>query len=286
METRNSSPIEYDQILSRFSVRRYLPDKLGQQRITEIRSLSSSRMVLYLKTVFSCDIFEYDLKSKTSGALGAFGRIFNAPYFLAPYTVGDTNSLIDLGYRTQQIVLRLWRWGIGTCYIGCVHHQKRVKELLALPSDARIASLVAFGISAQDQSKYVYQRISQAFARSKKRLEYNELFLDNSIEKYYQLSEDHKKIIEAGRQAPSATNAQPWRFKIEGDYFVISANRKSVSKVYDPNQEYVLHDAGICMANISLAGESFGKKIDWELLTDMNEPLSEQRIRLARYKIY
>ena len=286
METRNSSPIEYDQILSRFSVRRYLPDKLGQQRITEIRSLSSSRMVLYLKTVFSCDIFEYDLKSKTSGALGAFGRIFNAPYFLAPYTVGDTNSLTDLGYRTQQIVLRLWRWGIGTCYIGCVHHQKRVKELLALPSDARIASLVAFGISAQDQSKYVYQRISQAFARSKKRLEYNELFLDNSIEKYYQLSEDHKKIIEAGRQAPSATNAQPWRFKIEGDYFVISANRKSVSKVYDPNQEYVLHDAGICMANISLAGESFGKKIDWELLTDMNEPLSEQRIRLARYKIY
>jgi len=285
MNTRNSSQIEYDQILGRFSVRRYLPDKLDRQRINDFKSLSSSGGVLQLKNVFSCDIFEYDPKSKSSGALGAFGRIFNAPYFLAPYILGETNPLVDLGYRTQQIVLVLWRGGIGTCYIGCVHHQKRVEELLALPADARIASLVARGIPAPDQAKYVYQRISQAFARSKKRLGLNELFIDGSIEKYNQLSEDQKKVIEAGRQAPSATNAQPWRFKIDGDFFVILVNRKTFSKVYDLNQEYVLHDAGICMANISMAGHSLGKKIDWELLTDTNKLYSEQQISLARFKI-
>lgn len=285
MEPRNSSPIEYDQILSRFSVRRYLPDKFDHQRINEIKSLSSSGKVLQLKNVFSCNIFEYDLNRKSSGALGAFGRIFKAPYFLAPYVLGDTKSLIDLGYRTQQVVLNLWRDGIGSCYIGCVHHQKRVKELLGLPSDAHIVSLFAFGTPAQDQSKFFYQKITQAFAQSKRRLELNDLFLDNSIEKYNRLGENQKKIIEAGRQAPSATNAQPWRFKIDGDYFVILTIRKPVGKIYDLNQNYLLHDVGICMANIDLAGESLGKKIKWEMLANTHENSEEQLIRIARYKI-
>lgn len=285
MESRNSPSIEYDQILSRFSVRRYLPDKYDHQRINEIKSLSSLGMVLRLNDVFSCNIFEYDLNKRTSGALGAFGRIFKAPYFLAPYVLGDTNSLVSLGYRTQQIVINLWRDGIGSCYIGCVHHQKRVKELLGLPSDAHIVSLVAFGTPALDQSKYFYQKVTQAIAQSKKRLELHELFLDDSFKKYNQLNEKNKKIIEAGRQAPSATNSQPWRFKIDDDYFGVLANRKPMGKIYDRNQNYLLHDVGICMANMHLAGEALGKKVEWEMLANKHESSEEQLVRIARYKI-
>lgn len=285
MKPRNSSPIEYDKILGRFSVRRYLPEKYGHQRLNEIKNLSSFGRVLRLNDVFSCNIFVYDPNGITSGVLGVFGRIFKAPYFLAPYVLGDTNSLVSLGYRTQQVVLNLWRDGIGSCYIGCVHHQKRVKELLGLPSDAHIISLVAFGTPAQDQSKFFYQKITQAFAQSKRRLELNDLFLDHSIEKYNRLGENQKKIIEAGRQAPSATNAQPWRFKIDGDYLVVLAKRKPVGKIYDLNQNYLLHDVGICMANIDLAGESLGKKIEWEMLANTHKNSEEQLIRIARYKI-
>jgi hypothetical protein len=285
MKNDESSPNEYNQILSRFSVRRYLPEGLGTQRIAALESSFSPSKVLYLDNAFSIKIFKFDPKNRISGALGPFGRIFKAPYFLAPYTIGQKNPMIDLGYRTQQIVLNLWREGIGTCYIGCAHHPQRVKELLALPAEARIVSLVVFGIPAHDQSKYIYQKISQAIARSSKRLGYDELFLEKSAEKFDELPDDHKKIIEAGRQAPSATNAQPWRFKIENDHLVIIANRRLPGRIYDIHQDYTMHDTGICMANISRAGEALGKRIDWEMLIETNAYPERQLFTIARYKI-
>lgn len=171
----------YNQILSRFSVRRYQQKNLPLPLLTRIEEFVSPVDALDIHNVFSCQVYENDSQKKSSGAMGIYGRIFNAPYFLAPSIQGDITSLIDLGYRTQQIVLDLWREGIGSCYIGCVHQQKRVIGLLDLPKSARVVSMVAFGIPAEDQSKYLYQKISQAFTRSKRRLEYNKLFLDGSL---------------------------------------------------------------------------------------------------------
>ena len=275
----------YNQILGRFSVRRYLQRTLQPSQLTRVEEYVSSTEALNLINIFSCQLHEYDSQNKSSGAMGIYGRIFRAPYFLAPSITGDIQSLVDLGFRSQQIVLDLWHMGIGSCYIGCVHQQKRVINLLDLPVSARVVSMVAFGISAEDQSKYLYQKVSQAFTRSKRRLEYNELFLDGSITHFANLSKDNKDIIEAGRQSPSATNAQPWRFRINQEFFEISAVRKSVSRLYDLAQEYTLHDVGICMANMSRAASAVGRKIHWELYPITEHAPQEKNTPVARYRI-
>jgi len=274
----------YNQILERFSVRRYQKDTLQPSLLTRIHEKISSVEALDVRNVFSCKMYEYDMQEKTSGALGIYGRIFQAPYFFAPSIQGDILSLVDLGFRTQQIILDLWREGIGSCYIGCVHQQKKVIELLGLPKSVRVISMVAFGTPSEDQSKYFYQKVSQAIVRSKRRLEYQDLFLDRSLSDFMDLSEQYKAIIEAGRQAPSATNAQPWRFSIHRGYFEILALRKSSGKLYDLGQEYTLHDVGICMANMSRAAKALGREIQWELLPFPDDDSLDRATSVARFK--
>jgi hypothetical protein len=275
----------YNQILGRFSVRRYLQQTLQPSQLTRIEESISSAEALDLNNIFSCQLYKYDSQNKSSGAMGIYGRIFHAPYFLAPSITGDIKSLVDLGFRSQQIVLDLWQMGIGSCYIGCVHQQKRVINLLDLPKSTRVVSMVAFGFSAEDQSKYLYQKVSQAFTRSKQRLEYNELFLDGTISHFANLSKDNKDIIEAGRQSPSATNAQPWRFRINQEFFEISAVRKSISRLYDMDQEYTLHDVGICMANMSRAASALGSEIHWEFCPIAEHDPKKIISPVARYRI-
>jgi hypothetical protein len=277
--------LEYDQIINRFSVRRYQQAEFEVSLIDLIEKITNKTSSLRGSDNFSCGIYKYDSRLKTSGALGLFGKIFSAPYFLAPFTIGETDTLLDLGFRTQQIVLDLWREGIGSCYIGCVHQQKRVIDLLDLPKGARVVSMVAFGIPAENQSKYLYQKISQAFTRSKRRLEYGKLFLIGSNSNFGDSSVKTKNIIEAGRQSPSATNSQPWRFRINKEYFEIFAVRKNISSLYDLDQEYTLHDVGICMANMSRAARALGKEISWDLFPIGDQNPGEKNMRIAQFRI-
>lgn len=276
---------EYDQIINRFSVRRYQQAEFEVSLLHVIEKITKHTDSLRVNDTFSCGIYKYDSRLKTSGALGFFGKIFHAPYFLAPSITGDIQSLVDLGFRTQQIVLDLWREGIGSCYIGCVHHQKHVIDLLDLPKSARMVSMVAFGIPAENQSKYLYQKISQTFAHSKRRIDYDGLFLEGSLPYFAGLSEELKAIIEAGRQSPSAINSQPWRFRINQGYFEILALRKSISRLYDHAQEYTLHDVGICMANMSRAARALGTEIHWELSPIASDDSQEKKTPIARYRI-
>ncbi len=276
---------EYDQIISRFSVRRYDQQKINPDQLEKLRKNIPGVQPLNDSNNFFCEVFDYDSRSRESGALGPYGKIFSAPYFLAPHITGGLDSIIDLGFRTQQIILDLWSEGVGSCYIGCIHQQHRVVKLLDLPENAHIISLVAFGIPSEDQSRRLYQKVSQAFTRSKKRMSYEELFIGDSFSMFEDQSTDLKKIIDAGRQAPSATNAQPWRFQFLGDYFQIYTKKKAFGRIYDSEQEYSLHDTGICRANMSLAARSIGRNLDWDLCFLPDQISDDNLLPVGRFKI-
>ena len=67
--------------------------------------------------------------------------------------------------------------------------------------------------------------------------------------------------------APSAVNAQPWRFEVVNDEVRLFATKSRRGKFYDQNQDYARHDAGICMANMMKAAEGFGYSIIWDRLS-------------------
>ena len=277
----------YKLLLSRRSIRRYLPDLMEEAELSEINRSSTIIDSLSENNEFAIQIFKYLPDSPSGKALGGFGRIMKPTYFIAPHISGGTNSLVDLGFRTQQIVLGMWNQGTGSCYVGCAHRQLRVKQLLDISEMYRIISFVIFGKSDTNQSLRLYQKVSQFFTRSKKRLSYEELFFGNKLPSIFKKEIILKKILEAGRQAPSATNSQPWRFECKNDRFVIYAHQKKLANIYDLQQGYSLHDTGICMANMSMAAKALGKKVIWHLVNtdDKIHPKIEMNIPIAYFSM-
>jgi len=260
---------------------------MDEADLSKIIDLSKKIISLSANNDFFIQIFNYLPDTPSGKALGGFGRIMKPPYFFAPYISGGTDSLVDLGFRTQQIVLEMWNRGIGSCYVGCAHRQIRVKQLLDISGQARIISFVIFGEPDTNQSLRAYQKISQFFTRSPKRLSFEELFIDKKLPSILRKDYVFKKILDAGRQAPSATNSQPWRFECKNDKFTIFAHQKKLANIYDLQQGYSFHDTGICMANMSMAAKALGKKFKWQLVNsdDKIHPLSETNLPIAYFEI-
>ena len=263
-------------VFERKSVRHYLPSKLDAKTIQDLQFLRNRVEVLVKENVLHINFHDYSRTDDTSQALGYFGRIISAPHFFVPFIAGKEYTLPDLGYRTQQIILEMWRLGIGSCYIGCAHREKKVQELCKLPAEATVITCVVFGIADKGQPEKLYRKISQFFVRSNSRLDLKDVFINGSAEYFEDLDEPVKKIINAGRYAPSAVNAQPWRFLIKDGYFFIFAKLNQNGKMYDPKNAYCLHDAGVCMANMSVMAQELGYHLQWEQLGTHDSKLLDQ----------
>jgi hypothetical protein len=278
----------YNQLLTRHSIRRYDQSLLSEDDLSNISKNLTTIDQLDENNRYEIKSFNYLPDSPSGKALGGFGRIMKPPHYFAPFISGGTNSLVDLGFRTQQIVLEMWKKGIGSCYIGCAHHQNHVKKILNIADQARIISFVIFGRPDTNQTLRLYQKLSQFFTRSKKRLSFEELFIDKKYLNEINRNTVFKKILEAGRQAPSATNAQPWRFESNGGRLIIYAQHKRVANIYDLEQSYSFHDTGICMANMSEAAIALGKKIRWQWINadDNIHQSNDTNIPIAYFSIY
>jgi hypothetical protein len=275
----------YQNLLTRQSIRLYKHNPLGEEELLRIRNLADTVEPLDKKNKYSLLVLEYQPDNPDGKALGGFGRIMTPPYFIAPFITGTFQSLVDLGFRNQQLVLDLWNTGIGSCYVGCAHRQKQVKKLLDVSDQKRIISFVIFGLPENDQSLRLYQKLSRFFTKAQKRFSYNELFLDHHLPEKILKNSLMEKILEAGRFAPSATNAQPWRFEIKENQFTIFAHQKTIANIYDIEQGYSLHDTGICMANMSKAAQALGMTISWHLIDEelINKNSSKQDIPIAYF---
>jgi len=61
----------------------------------------------------------------------------------------DWSCLASLGACCQNILLSAWSYGIGSCWIGSVHNQKRLKKILKIPERLNIFSIIALGYPAE-----------------------------------------------------------------------------------------------------------------------------------------
>lgn len=277
----------YKTILSRSSIRRYQRKVLKRQDLREIEEFAMGLDGLESDNKLSIVLKTYAVGSEIGKAVGSFGWIMSPPHVLLPYATGKSNALADLGYRCEQIVLQLWLRGIGSCYIGCIHRQARVRKLLDLPQNAKIAAFIFLGIPSEDRSMRLYRKISHLFVRSKDRISIEDLFLDDSWKYAIEKNSDFGRVLEAGRFAPSAVNAQPWRFSIKKNSFNIFAKLNKIGKIYDLDQEYAVHDTGICMGNMSAAASALGYDLNWTSEEKFVPGVSEEQylLRIASFSL-
>jgi len=255
----------YNLILSRNSVRRYRQEKLDSTILDTIEDICNSVQPLITGNSFYFQILDYHDRPSIQ-KLGGTGKLMRPSHVLVPSMVGSNHVLEDLGYRTQQIVLGIWNLGIGSCYIGCVHHRSTWKNRISGIDYAQIVANVAFGYPSEGFETRIIKTIYDNFFNTGYRFPVEMIYFQHSFDHPSVPQGGLAKIINAGRMAPSAVNAQPWRFLDKDNRVTLYIILKRTGRIFDRNQNYAYHDAGVCMANMKVAADSLGFPLNWSLV--------------------
>jgi molybdopterin/thiamine biosynthesis adenylyltransferase len=88
-------------------------------------------------------------------------------------------------------------------------------------------------------------------------------------------------IIQAGIQAPSGENTQPWSFSVNGNTITVKINPKSDFSFFNINQRAALLSSGAVLENIKVAASVFGLSCDIKYNeTNLEESLEVAQVHL------
>jgi len=123
---------------------------------------------------------------------GSFLQKWKTPHFIAIFSDGSDDSLLNVGFMYQQLDLYAQSLGLGTCWVGL----GSLTDKESVPEGMKLAVMMAIGIP---------DNVPERTVADFKRKPMNEL------------SDQPDDRLEALRLAPSATNSQPWYVTHEGD---------------------------------------------------------------------
>ena len=123
---------------------------------------------------------------------GNFLQKWKTPHFIAIFSDGSDEALLNVGFMYQQLDLYAQSLGLGTCWVGL----GSLTDRECVPEGMKLAVMMAIGLPDN-----VLERTAADF----KRKPMNEL------------SDQPDDRLEALRLAPSATNSQPWYVTHDGD---------------------------------------------------------------------
>lgn len=259
---------QYEAILARRSVRRYDRQPLDEVTLDRVRGIISTPQPLISDNQFHALVYDAPTGADLAKDLGGYGRVVNPPHYVLPYVLGQEHQLEDAGYRVQQIAVRLASLGIGSCFIGAVRREAEVRALYDLPEIARIGAFLVFGRPSDALGGRVTNQLLRLASGASRKLLASDIFFEEDFDNPA-LSPDHiTPLIEAARHAPSAVNAQPWRFLWHNERLHIFVTRRNGRYGRGLQEQYRLHDGGAAMANITLAMEALDLRGHWEMLEE------------------
>ena len=123
---------------------------------------------------------------------GNFLQKWKTPHFIAIFSDGTDDGLLNAGFMFQQLDLYAQSLGLGTCWVGL----GSLTDKEPVPEGMKLAVMMAIGIPDD-----VPERTAADFRRKPMQ----------------EISDRPDDRLEALRLAPSATNSQPWFVTHEGD---------------------------------------------------------------------
>lgn len=277
-------PKPYCTLLARTSCRRFDSTPLPEQNLQNVQN--ALLRIKPLQTGQKIDFLlvnEMD-KAHLTVAQGAYGRFINSPHLMIPYCPTIPNALLELGFQSQQAVIHLEELGLASCYIGAHSRVRKLQEEFELPQDSRLAAVLMYGTPADAHIENSLNQSIRTLFGSRKRHPLEHLFLAASSESPYRCPVQWQPVLEAGRWAPSATNAQPWHLLPGENDFQLFTDPSAYPIVLSAGSKlmYALYDAGIFMANISLAASALGTRAEWQLNKDMRISERKSLLPIAR----
>ncbi|MHB9032991.1 MAG: nitroreductase family protein [Anaerolineae bacterium] len=262
----------YQAILARRSTRKYTAH-VEAHYLAEVQQVCANPPGLIPENTFNATIQALQPDKDLTVILGAYGRLVAPPYVVVPTLSGAHNILVDLGYRTQQIVIAITQLGLGSCYVGTLTHDEQTRRFFQIPNGQQHAAVIAFGHPAENLGGVFHNRIVRALAGANNKLPVNQLYYDDLAEPALQPPPNWEPLIEAARAAPSAVNTQPWRFLGRDNHLYLFSVRHSPRYGKGQGAAYKYYDCGICLANLQLAMQALGLRGSSRLISEPDESL-------------
>lgn len=155
-----------------------------------------------------------DGRPNEARAIGLYGQVKNAQAFFGASVQNDFYALIDYGFLFEHLILSLTAHGIGTVWLGALFQRERLKDLLK--EGEIIPAIAAFGYPAEHY--HIRERFARYSLKADQRLPFDRLFSQDQWGS--PLVEQHPltPLLELVRVGPSATNQQPWRILVKGNF--------------------------------------------------------------------
>lgn len=265
----------YEAILTRRSVRRYAGRDVPAGLLKQLADFAQEIEPLVQSADFSYSIRPAKNNELTSAA-GGYGRILSATLVIVPHIADGPNALVDFGFRTEQLVIHATRLGLGSCWVGALRHEASAAEEFSVPPGSRIGAVIALGYPETGIVGRAANRLIRSAAGAGSRPPLERLVLGQGAP----TSKQQRKVLEALRAAPSTGNARPWRVVLREGLLYLAVKEDAGYYRLSGNVGYHLVDAGIGMANLSLALKALDRPAPWTLLDKSDELALPDNLRL------
>lgn len=218
----------------RFSMRRYAgaPDAREWEeleRMAEFLCGAGVRLVLGRQEGLFRSIF-----------LGS-GKVRGTDAFAALIQGGGA-ELPRCGYVGESFVLECSAMGLGSCWLGGTYKKNLAVQSVALGQDERLVCVIAVGKPGESYVGRPRKSLCELTGLNRTQL--------------MELPEWQQHALSCARLAPSALNAQPWRFLVEGESLAVE--RKGA------NFGFGALDQGIAMLHMELGASHAGVAGLWK----------------------
>ena len=207
----------------------------GIERLLEVwRPYPDARVALVAKP--AVDVF--------TGLVGSYGKVSYAPHVLV-FIAEHAEDFADqhLGYTGEATVLEATRLGLATCWVSGFFNAKKAADLVELAPGERVLAVSPLGFALAENT--VSERTLTALAGGHHRKPVTDIAPGATGGQWPEWS---IAAVETARLAPSASNRQPWRFRMEDGGLVLAKDNFVETPVSTKRL-----DIGIAMLHVDLA---------------------------------
>jgi nitroreductase len=273
-----------DVIAKRKSVRKYDGQPLPGPVRSEVEAVLAKERVGPFGGKPRFALVDRDVARGEKGIkLGTYGFIKDARTFVAGAIARGPQAEVDYGYALEAIILELTALGLGTCWLGGTFSRAEYGTLLALEDDELVPAVTPVGVAAE--SRGVVERLVRWGAKADSRLPWETLFFDGALGNPLdrETTGPWGDVLEAVRQAPSASNKQPWRILRDGGRFHLLLVRTPGYRKMIAAADLQRIDMGIAMCHFETAAHALGLPGSWH--TDApSVPIPESAEHIACWR--
>lgn len=210
------------------------------------------------------DLIETE-RSEQPKKLGTYGVIKGAGSFLGIAAPQDKLGLEAAGYAMEKLVLYATHLGLGTCWLAGTLNREGFTRAMHTGEDEWMPAITPVGYAAEKPS--FHEQLMRSTMKSARRKPWKELFFRADFKTPLTEADTgaYAEPLELLRLAPSATNAQPWRVVMDGQFFhfyavvgkeALAANPPAIQRV----------DGGIGACHFHLSAQDKGLRGAFERL--------------------